>query len=700
MSPEQATGDRAVDARTDIYSLGAVTYEMLTGDPPHTGSSSQAIIARVLTESYRAVRVVRPNVPPHVEAAVDHALERLSADRFGSAREFADAMSGKVIVGPSIATLAARSARSRPTSRERTLGVALAIAVVLLVGQRVFTARRSTEPPNASEVRFEIATPRSDGPLQVSISPDGSTIVFTAADAQGHSSLWARPLRSPNASPISGTTGINNFSFWSADSRFIGFLTDRKLKRTSITGGTAETICEATGNIRGASWSQSNVIVFSMNGELYRVPASGGVPAKLTLVVPGAGSWEGPWFLPDGVHFLVVARRGTVAARGVYVASLDGGTPIRVAGGDSRVAFAPPDQLLFVREEALYAQTLDTRRFRVTGEPVRIIDDVGVNPSNGVAGFSVSTTGVLVKRPSRMSGGEAQLRWYSRAGAAIADLGEPAIVSELALSPDDRHVALTRFDANMRALDVWVVDVVNNVTSRLTSRPEGVTGVTWSPDSRSVTYLTVSGGSDTLFARAVGASKDSVVFADSELTRAEDYSQDGRMLLLRQAAVGKLLVKTVGSTRAPVALGTLGYVDELRLSPDASVVSYGAREYGETGNWQIWAASFPSLENRRQVSAGGGMQARWRADGKELFFLSPEGKVMSATVTTGPAPTFGAPTVLFQSPVTNPDATEDQYDVTRDGQRFLFAVGPRQITELDSPPLTVVLNWTNALKRK
>jgi hypothetical protein len=350
---------------------------------------------------------------------------------------------------------------------------------------------------------------------------------------------------------------------------------------------------------------------------------------------------------------------------------------------------------MFLRDNSLYAQQLDLRTFSLLGDAVRITDDVGVNTASGVIGAAVSATGVLVKRSQRGgSVGGSQLRWYSRSGATLGAVGDSSgVINEVALAPDERRVAITRFDAVQR-LDIYIVDLTSGVTSRLTN--SDVSGVLWSPDSRSITYR--SRGVDNILSRAVGSAKDSIVLQASDLVRAEDYSRDGKTLVVRRPGTGTVFLKEVGSEKPPTELARLGSVDEVRLSPDARFIAYNSRGSDDSAEWQVWVASFPSFENRRQVSPNGGMQPRWRADGKELFYLTPNGKVMAAAAVPGPTPEFRAPVMLFQSPLNEPSAVTDQYDVSRDGQRFLLTRGPR-LDQSELAPLAVVLNWTKALSR-
>ena len=697
MSPEQATGDRAIDGRTDVYSLGAVTYEMLTGEPPHVGSTSQAIIARVLTEKPRAVRAARPSSPAHVEAAIDLALQKLPADRFATAREFADALSGKVVIATPNVTDAgppAGPARGRVTRREQML-IAAAVGIAALWLATAIMARRDAQPVSEPVIRFEVETPPQGAPLQVSISPDGRTIT-AGAQMNGQSVVWSRSLSATQSGPIVGTEGANTAVFWSSDGREIAFEHEGRLKRLPVGGGVARTICDAAGALRGGSWNAKNVIVFSMDGALYRVSAAGGLPLKLNVPSPQASRWEYPAFLPGGEHFLVLARGGELTTRGVYVASLAGGTPTRIGPADSRFAFAQPNQLLSVGEVggtvgSLYAQTLDLRAMRLTGEAVRIADGLGVNPANGAAGFAVSSTGVLVYRDVG-SPKLGQLQWYARNGKVIGKVGEPKPYREFSLSPDGKVAAATVLSGPQTRADLWTFDVASNIPSRFTA-DSNVSGVLWSPDSRSLTFHTTWDGA--IRVKALGASSDSVLFTlRTRMNSAEDYSRDGRTLLVRRP--DSLFALPLTGERKPRFLAAIKSIDEVRLSPDSKHVSYGTNQ---SGKWEVYIASYPALDNRRQVSANGGVQARWRGDGKELYYLAPDGKAMVIAIKPGIRDEFLAPTILFQSPLTTPSGILDEWDVTRDGQRFLFAA-PVEQSPAGRGPLEVIVNWPSLLPKK
>jgi serine/threonine-protein kinase len=685
MSPEQATGDRAIDARTDVYSLGAVTYEMLAGEPPHTGSTSQAIIARVLTEKPRSVRATRPNVSSQVEFAVERALEKLPADRFATAREFADALSGKIVV-----TTTARGAVEKGrTSRERLLVIALSAAIVLWVVTALIATRRSGSVTDAPVVRYEVETPPAAGPLQLSVSPNGHYVVFNELLPDGRPALLLHPLAVTTSAMIKGSEGANPTTFWSPESRQLAFISSGKLKRVGVANGNPEAICDLTGVFRGGSWNTENVIVFSMDGTIYRVSARGGAPAKIQLHVSDVESWQDPVFLPDGDHFLILARRGPVARQGEYIASLSSGSATRLVAAETKVAFAPPNHLLFVRDEALYAQDFELDAARLVGDPVRIADDVGMNFGNGAAGFAAAANVVVTREGGfRLR----QLQWFGRDGKLLGTLGDSAFYLDIALSPDGKQVAATvTARSGERGRDIRVIDVTSRISSRLLTDSSVVSGVLWSSDSRAVTFQSNS----RIRTKSVGGITDSLVYAsrDSLANIAEDYRSDGKTLLLRRPDT-LFALPTTGDGK-PRALPSVKGIAGARFSPDGTQIAYWT---SEPGVGQVYVASYPTLDNRHQVSATGGMHARWRGNGKELYFIEAgTGNVMMAAAKPNSIGDFSVPVTLFRGPLPRPNPFINQFDVTRDGQRFLFAAALNQV---NTRPLMVMLNWTSLLPKK
>ena len=686
MSPEQATGDREVDGRTDVYSLGALTYEMLTGEAPHVGSSSQAIIARLLTEEPRPIRSTRSTVPSHVEASVSRALAKLPADRFMTAKEFADALTGRIVVDDANPA-GGDSGRIGRRTRERRLAGVAGLFALLWVATALFSLTRTAPPPTAPVVRFTIERPPSASGYNITVAPNGSAVVFSAGSAMS-SYLMLRRLDEPEATPIEGTEGAFLGS-WSPDSQYLVFAVGDEVRRVAAAGGLPETVTESpdgqriTGSI---GWGPEGTIAFTAGGTLYTAPAGGGAAEPAGIGVDGPGYLAFPQFLPDGRHILLQIRESgpPETERDVFVASLAGGDPVRVTSSRFLVQFVAPDQLLFLRDNTLYTQTLDMKEFRLIGEPIRVSSGVAANTINGNSGFTSSDTGVLVVRPVR-DASERQLSWFGRSGAPLGSVGEPLPIRDFSLAPDERRVAVA--GGTDDAPDILVLDLETGITSLLTGRTMGrAISPVWSPDSRSVAYR----AGDSILSRTLGSARDA--FIGEVEGPLQSYGPSGDELLLADEGIVALPTGGEPAVRRMSTTPTRGRVGwGARVSPDGRSIAYtdaGDEEY------EVWVASYPSLENRRQVSADGGLHPRWRRDGRELFFIDPAGWIVAAAATPGPNPEFSSPSRLFQGP-TRPDFFASRFDVSADGQRFLLAEsvdgGEGEV------PLLVTLNWTNLL---
>jgi serine/threonine-protein kinase len=700
MSPEQAMGGAGlVDARTDIYSLGAVVYEMLTGEPPHTGPTPQAVFSRQMADRPRSVRVARPNVPEHVERAIERALEKVPADRFMNGREMADALTGKATVparpGFEPPAETPRAGRARRT-RERAVRLALAVITALWLATMVVAIVLFGRSPEERRYQFPVLTPNTSTPLHLAVSPDGLLLAFMAAAEPGQDDLiWVQSLDDETARPIRGTEGAT-FLFWSPDNREIGYFSNvrRRIEVVGTEGSAPRTVVNLPeSRFLGGTWNTEGVIVYSYGGALYQVQASGGAPTRLST--PAAGhSHRFPTFLPDGRHFLfMVWSVPDPERRGIYAGSLDGDPPRLVLNVASNPVYAPPGHVIFSRDGALFAQELDTRRLTVRGEPVRIAEDsVALNRSIRFGAFAASRNGVLAFRSGEpVDRSLRSLRWFGRTGAILGAAGEPGRYHQINLSPDDRAVAIDRDDPTS-GRDVWTLDLTRGVPSRQTFGPGIDADPVWFPDSREVAFGSTRNGLRGFYRKVVGTGTEAAILQSPEDKFLDDISLDGRFLLYHEH--NQLMALPMTGSGAPFALGDASFgKDEASFSPDGRWVAYGSNE---SGAWEIYVASFPAFESRQQVSLGGGVLPRWRRDGRELFYLSPNGAVMSVAVSPGAVPEFSTPTVLFHSPLTQPAHNLDQYDVSSDGQRFLFVV-PQLESDVD--PIKVLTNLRSTLRR-
>ncbi len=523
----------------------------------------------------------------------------------------------------------------------------------------------------------------------IALSPDGQMLAFAATDATGRSSLWLRPLGSSEAQRMEHSEGAL-LPFWSPDSQFIGFWEGGKLKKLRRTGGVPEVICSVPETAQGA-WGPDGTILFAraVNSPILRVSLTGGDATAVTSLLPGQVSQMWVQFLPDGKHFIYLARTSLTSrdpGAKIYAQSLGGGDPILLLAGESR-AVAVPDYLLFAQGQILYAQRMDWTALRKIGEPLLVARNVAASPAYlGTSEFTASQTGVLIYGTAAGSSFD-QFNWYSRDGNVIGNL-EPVIdFQQFTLSPDGKHLALNSFRQHATG-SLWLIDIATNTTTPLTTDPHAQSDPVWSPDSRYIAVnLLPNGGSDPPFLVEkieVGSQQPQNIYGDNERHWVEDWSPDGRFLLTHDTKTLSIISLTGDSK--PKALYSSSFIkDEFHLSPDGRLIAYGENR---TGRWEVFVALFPSFDRIQQVSVAGGAQPRWRGDGRELFFIDREGKMMSAMVEHGSSAKISVPRNLFDTGLI-PDPTVNQYAVTNDGLKFLVLEPRKGFVETYS----VVLNW-------
>jgi len=528
----------------------------------------------------------------------------------------------------------------------------------------------------------------------IAVSPDGQTFAFAATDASGKSFLWIRDLSSSEAQRIEQTEGAL-LPFWSPDSQFIGFWAEAKLKKVQRSGGIPEAIYSVPEIAQGA-WGPDGTILFAraVNSPILRISPTNGAATPVTSVLSGQVSQMWVQFLPDGKHFIYLARTSLTSSdpgAKIYAQSLDGGDPIPLLANQSR-AIAVPDYLLFAQDRSLFAQRMDWKAVRKIGEPFLIARNVAASPAYlGTSEFTASQNGVLIYGTGTGSSFD-QFNWYARDGAVI-DTFEPVIdFQQFTLSPDGKHLALNSFHQHATG-SLWLVDLTSNTTTPLTTDPHAQSDPVWSPDSRYVVFnLLPNGGSDPPFLVQkieIGSQQAQPIYGDNERHWIEDWSADGRFLLTHDTKT--LSIIPVTGQSKPKTLYSSDFIkDEFHLSPDGELIAYGENR---TGTWQVFVASFPSFHDIKQISLAGGAQPRWRGDGRELFFIDPQGKLMSAAVERGSPPKIGIPRKLFDTGLV-PDPTVNQYAVTEDGLRFLVLEPRKGFLETYS----VVLNWPATVK--
>jgi hypothetical protein len=483
------------------------------------------------------------------------------------------------------------------------------------------------------------------------------------------------------------------FPFWSADSRSIGFFASGKLYRIDIKGGPPQALADAP-NPRGGTWNANGVIVFAPlpSGPLMRTAASGADPEAVTMLVPGQVGHRFPQFLPDGRRFLFNAM-GDAEREGIYLGALDGGDPKRLTTSDTVGRYLEPSRVAYERAGTLVARRLDLDREELTGDPETLATPIGVDPSS-TPGFSVSTEGRVAYRASAAD--RRQLAWYDRSGKVLTMISEPDVndLRDPELAPEGRRVAVDRTVQGNR--DIWLMNLERSGRIRFTFDGAVDAGPVWSPDGTKIAFLSARKGKTDLYVRPSNSGTTEELLLETPNDKwTQDWSRDGRYLLYREQdpKTGfdlKALTMT-GGERTSIAVANTRFEERYgQFSPDGRWVAYAT---DESGRFEIVVQPFPHATEKWPVSTGGGSQPRWRADGKELYFVAPDGTLMATSIiASGSRLEVGAPAVLFQArfqggSTANP--AKHQYAVSRDG-RFLIN---RPTEDATLSPITLILNW-------
>jgi hypothetical protein len=693
MSPEQARG-QAVDKRTDIWAFAAVLYEMLTGHVAFPGQTIPDILAGVLEREPTWARL-----PATTPAAIQRLLARcLEKDAKRRMRDIGDAAIELSDAMTSPANVPAARARAPLwfwglAPGLVALGLALGWTVAHLRQPPVVenrTVRLAVNPPAGTEFGVDTGA---------AISPDGQMLAFVTGSS-GTTKLWVRPLNSSSARELPGTDAAT-FPFWSPDSRSLGFFAAGKLKRIDVAGGLPTVICDV-GSGRGGTWNEDGVVLFNSvnNGPLLRVSAAGGTPVPLTTVdtARGENSHRWPQFLPGGRRFLYFVRTASLENYGVYLGSLD--RPLEkglLLQSPTNAVYAPDrgkpfGHLFWVRDGTLMAQAFDPEQARTTSEPIPLAEGVGFGEASRLGAVSAANDGTLVYGDNGAALRHVQLTWFDREGTQVGKVGLPDQYTELRIAPDGKRVAFTRGG------DVWQLDFARGIPTRVTFGA-GASDPIWSPDSQRIAYW---GGPPppNLFSRSTtGTGDEERLIRSHDSLSTQDWSRDGRFLLylvnsndLSSKTRFDLWVLPMTGDRQPVPfLSTPSREGRGQFSPDGRWLAYTSDESG--GN-EVYVQSFPAGRAKWRVSSKGGDWVRWRGDGREIFYIAPDRKVMSVTVqAVSGSLEFGTPRALFTIPIalaSTGNLAPYTYDVMPEGQRFL-AMAPAG--NAASPTMTVILNW-------
>jgi eukaryotic-like serine/threonine-protein kinase len=711
MAPEQVEGKEA-DARSDIFALGALLYEMATGKRAFTGKTQGSIAAAILAAEPPPISTVQPMSPPALERVVKGCLAKDAEERLQTAHDVKLQLKW-IAEGGSQAGVPAPLASQRKI-RERLLWAASALLLVLSLALAVihfgqtkaerWAIHAYIPPPEKSTFAF---VGDHTGPLV--ISPDGTRLVFAALGPDGRQMLWLRPLDAASSQTLPGTED-GAYPFWSPDSRLIGFFAEGKLKTIAAAGGPAQVLCDAVDG-RSGSWNREGTIVFAstFNGPLYRISAGGGTPVQVTDLDSSQeeNSHRWPQFLPDGRHFLFFVRSRQVALSGAYIGSLDSKEKKLLFRNLSNVVYAAPGYLLFVRENTLMAQVFDYKHLSLSGDPAPIDQGVLVNVPYSRAILSVSDNGVLAYGGAPSAAEPSRLRWLDRTGKQISTVGDAGEYANPRLSPDGTKMAVVIGDVSRGTTDIWIYDLLHGDKTRLTFDASLNYSPIWSPDGGQVVYWsTRRNGFPQLYRKAAnGVGSDESLLASNTTDHADDWSPDGRFILYEpNPTVSELWLLPISGDRKPAVFlsgegGTLP--GEGTFSRDGKWLAF--TEYSR-GKREVYITSFPGKTGKWQVSVAGGHSPRWRGDGNELFFLGADNTtIMAAGLDLKNAvPRIGTPKALFPvhlmlvSMQNRMGSAWDPFDVTADGKRFLVN-SPDQ--PLAAEPINVIVNWDAELKK-
>ncbi len=687
MSPEQATGDRTIDARSDIYSLGAITYEMLVGEPPHIGQTAQAIIARVLTETPRTLTATRPTVPAAVEDAVLRSLEKLPADRWPSAREFADALHGGVAVTRGVAVV-----RPRVWSLRSPVPWAAALVVSVL---GAFTMRGGSMSAAHVAMRFALQPPPGvtfDFPMGgvswLAISPDGKTLVYSANEKDYHG-LWIQRVGELEAKRVPGAD-YARFPTISPDGKWLAFVNrEQAIRRVQLDGSGGSTVFQAKNTVRGLTWISSAELVFSSAQllearGLWRVRADGGTPERFAFEEGlGRKLKLSPRASADGRFVFYSATLNSVADLALGVVDMKDGTPHLINGVKGSSALALIDGVLYYVQVdgALMAATFDPKTYTV-GTPLEVADSVAIN--TGVAAAAISPAGHLVYARGGLS---KQLVSVDERGAASRVFDIEGAIFYPRISPDGRRVVYQIQGAD--ASEIWVADLAAGTRDRITQgdrndRPE------WTPDGRSVIYSTRRGDAMEIWSKRIdGSAPATMLVSDPDPVREAVLSRDGKYVLYRadRREEGRdIYLKAMpAGEREPFAVGP---GDQLmpRFSPNSQ---WGAYLSNESGRDNVYVRARDG-HARLMVSTGEGVEPLWSPDGTRLFYRTGRSIVAATLSLSGDPAVVRRDTILADG--FEVDSYHANWDVYPDGKHFLFTradeANLRQILVLDWLPET------------
>ena len=698
MAPEVLQGVEA-DARSDIFSLGCVLYEMATGKHAFEGKTQISVLAAILEKDPEPISTAQPLTPPALEMVVRSCLEKDPDERLQTAHDVKLQLNWTSQVGvvPPAPKVVAKN-KTWPAWMVAGLALVLAIA-----GFTQFLRRPSLQVVHATILPPEKTAffPLGDVGGPAVISPDGEKVAFVAKGPDGPQALWVRPLGSATAQRLEGTDGAY-FPFWSADSRFLGYFGSGKVNKIAATGGPITGLADAP-NGRGGSWSKDDVIIYApdFNSALMRVSAHGGTPQPATTMdLKRHTTHRWPWFLPDGKHFLYLATNHSGGVReqnGIYFASLDGKENRLLLASDSGGEYAG-GYLLFHAQTSVMAQPFDSRSGTLSGDVLPVVDRVQYDGTVWHALFSASAANQLIYHVGGANSGS-QLAWFDRSGKQLGLVGERGEYMDPRISPDGSKIAVA---FGSPSEDIWVFDSTRQSKTRLTFDPPTKFQPSWSPDGQMIAYSAQGAagalGDSTLYViPANGGGKARPVGNERGITYTyPSWTPDGKTILFIDIAAptgNSIEAQPLDGGKPTVLVSPANpqsNITHFRLSPNGRWIAYTSTESGAS---QVYVTSASGQGGKWQISVNDGDSPAWRGDGKELYFLDAKDNLISVEVSEKDNDfSVGQLRTLFRQ---NASANGVAFDATRDGKRFLIHLG----NEEAAAPLNVILNWTPTGRR-
>ena len=696
MAPEQLAAEEP-DARTDIFALGCVLYEMATGKRAFEGKTKTSLIAAIVSGEPKPISELQPLTPPAFEHVVKKCLAKEPDDRWQSATDIAEEL--RWISEGGSQSGAAQSTIRRPRRELLGWSVAAVMAIGALVLALLYWRTASTRPrtmqfsiplpPNTDTYRFDSAG--------LAISPDGSRVAMVLRVAGIGRQLFVRMMNSAQMTALPDTRGAY-LPFWSPDSRSIAFFADGKLKRVAADGGPVQVICDApTG--RGGTWNGNDDILFAPTAysPLSIVSSGGGTPRAVTkLNAGGEVTHRWPWFLPDGSHFLYLSPMTGGRGR-IFAAAVDSPTPKLILEDASNVVYVRTGWLIFSRANALMAVPFDARSLRTAGQPVTLpLGKVGFYPDRHQAFFTASDDGSLVYLPP--SRPLTQLQWFDRAGRVVGSEETPGYYICAVISPDGKRIAFTRADpSDFNRSDIWLHDIGTSHTSRFTFEGH-YHFVRWSPDGKRLFYNSTETGTSNIHWRPlVGNSAEQTAIVSPRWKEQFDVSPDGQHIITEEQfpeSNEDLMIVSLADHKSSLYFRSPAIDTKPAFSPDGKWIAFAS---GQSGSQEVYVRRFPDTGEQWQVSTGNGSYPKWRHDGKEIFYDSMDGQLMAVRVSTGESFQADPPRALFRfDPLVIPEGVASPVEaVAPDGTRFLVVTKAEGST---SSPFEVVLNWPELVK--